>query len=135
MEKAAKNAIPEGVEKVLCQVTLSGVVTPQLRKIGAARASEYKLVCADGSAYFLVADAKWRRVLSQLSWLEVRVVGLLNPSNRSLIPEKVLPKGPKGERGNAGVALTGVGDLLKNFTKTAGDLAFVSAAVWALIAI
>jgi len=28
-------------------------------------------------------------------WLEVKVIGLLNPVNSALIPEKILPKGPK----------------------------------------
>jgi hypothetical protein len=85
-------------ENVLKPVTLSGVLTPESQSIGNDKASNYKLISYGGIEYFIVADAEWREVLSQYSWEEVKVIGLLNLSNMTLIPQKIYPKGPTGEK-------------------------------------
>ena len=84
-------------ENVLTPVTLSGVVEPWAENMSGGRASDYKLISTSGLEYFIVADDEWREVLSTYCWQEVRVIGLLNASNMTLIAQKVYPKGPKGE--------------------------------------
>jgi len=84
-------------ENILSPVTLSGVVAPWEEGLCAGRTSDYKLISNSGLEYFIVADNEWRQVLSTYCWQEVRVIGLLNASNMTLIAQKVYPKGPKGE--------------------------------------
>ncbi|MGZ3691070.1 MAG: hypothetical protein ACXVAX_06190 [Pseudobdellovibrio sp.] len=84
-------------ENNLTAVTLSGVVTPWRQKLISGAISDYKLVSHSGLEYFIVADSEWREVLSTFCWQEVNVIGLLNVSNMTLIPQKVFPKGPESE--------------------------------------
>lgn len=85
-------------ENIFTPVTLSGVVVPWIQELSDGRESAYKLVCSSGAEYYIVADSEWRSVLSCYSWDEVKVKGLLNIANMTLIPQKVFPKGPTGER-------------------------------------
>ncbi len=84
-------------ENILTPVTLSGVVAPWTESLSGARTSDYKLISNNGLEYFIVANREWREVLSTYCWEEVRVIGLLNIANMTLIPQKVYPKGPTGE--------------------------------------
>ena len=79
-------------------VILSGVVVPWIDDPRNGRDSDYKLVCASGTEYFMVTDPERRSLLSYFSWEEVKVKGLLNPANMTLIPQNIFPKGPAGER-------------------------------------
>lgn len=88
------------VENILTPVKLSGVVVPWLKALSGGRESEFKLVCSSGLEYFFVADAEWKEILAQYCWNDVKVVGLLNVTNMTLIPQKVFPKGPRGEMEN-----------------------------------
>lgn len=120
-------------ENVLTPVTLSGVVVPWNRAVSSTRSSEYKLVCTSGLEYFLVANDEWRGVLSWYSWEEVKVVGLLNAANLTLIPQKVFPKGPKGEKENViDLALWKGREAVKKIAKNMNDLVLVPAAVLAV---
>jgi hypothetical protein len=85
------------LENVLTPIKLSGVVEPWYKSLTGGRTSEFKLVCSSGLEYFFIADPDWRDILSQYCWNEVKVVGLLNVSNMTLIPQKVFPKGPRGQ--------------------------------------
>jgi hypothetical protein len=87
-------------ENILTPVNLTGVVIPWLTAPRGRRESEFKLVCSSGLEYFFVADPEWKDVLSQYRWEEVKVVGLLNIFNMTLIPQKVFPKGPRGDAEN-----------------------------------
>jgi hypothetical protein len=126
-------------EKILTPVTLSGVVTPWSQVLAGGRSVDYKLVTNGGLEYFIVADSEWRGVLSMYCWEEVKVIGLLNVSNMTLIPQKVYPKGPTGEKEK-------VIDLaewkseefvrkVKKMVKTVSDLVLVPAAVMAVMAL
>lgn len=120
-------------ENVLTPVTLSGVVVPWDKQVSATRNSEYKLVCTSGLEYFLVVNEEWRGVLSWYSWEEVKVVGLLNASNSTLIPQRVFPRGPKGEKENViDLALWKSREAVKKITKNVNDLVLVPAAVLAV---
>ncbi len=85
-------------ENTLTPVTLSGVVVPWDKTMSSSQNSDYKLVCTSGIEYFLVANYEWRRVLSFHIWCEVKVAGLLNAANLTLIPQMVFPRGPKGQK-------------------------------------
>lgn len=120
-------------ENVLTPVTLSGVVVPWDKEVSATRNSEYKLVCTSGLEYFLVVNDEWRGVLSWYSWEEVKIVGLLNASNSTLIPQRVFPRGPKGEKENViDIALWKSREAIKKITKNVNDLVLVPAAVLAV---
>lgn len=120
-------------ENVLTPVMLSGVVVPWDKKVSTTQNSEYKLVCTSGLEYFLVANDEWRSVLSWYSWKEVKIVGLLNTANLTLIPQRVFPKGPKGEKENViDLALWKSREAIKKITKNVNDLVLVPAAVLAV---
>lgn len=85
------------VENVLTPVKLSGQLLPWSILQNGNKESEYKLVCSSGLEYYIVADSKWNEVLEKLCLQEVRVVGLLNARNMTLIPQKIFPKGPSGD--------------------------------------
>ncbi len=85
-------------ENILTPVSLSGVISPWIENLGVAHTSDYKLISYNGLEYFIVADPEWREILSTYCWEEVKVIGLLNISNMTLIPQKVYPKGPSGEK-------------------------------------
>lgn len=74
----------------LVPVTLSGVIVP--------RDSEFGLACVNGVEYAIVTDDQWRSVLSHYCWKDVRFKGLLNPSKMTVVPQRIFPKGPTGER-------------------------------------
>ena len=120
-------------ENVLKPVTLSGVVVPWDKELSPTRNSEYKLVCTSGLEYFIVANDEWRGVLSWYSWEDVNIVGLLNSTNLTLIPQRVFPKGPKGEKENViELALWKSRKAIKKITKNVNDLVLIPAAVLAV---
>ena len=84
-------------ENILTPVKLSGHLLPWSPLNNNGNSSEYKLVCSSGLEYFIVADANWLEVLERLCYQDVRVIGLLNVANMTLIPQKIFPKGPNGE--------------------------------------
>ena len=117
----------------LTPVTLSGVIVPWNKEVSTTRNSEYKLVCKSGLEYFFVANDEWRRVLSCYRWEEVKVVGLLNTANLTLIPQIVFPKGTKGEKENViDLALWKSRQAIKKIAKNMNELVFVPAAVLAV---
>ncbi len=119
---------------VLTPVTLSGVVVPWIKTLSDGRDSDYKLVCSSGVEYFIVADNEWRSVLSSYSWDEVKVKGLLNISNMTLIPQKVFPKGPTGEKESAiDLANWKQRDFTKKVIKKINDLVLIPAAALSVI--
>ena len=85
-------------ENQLVPIKLSGVVIPWERNLDDGADSNFKLVCSSGLEYYFVEDEEWSNVLRWYSWEDVKVIGLLNTSDLTLIPQKVYPKGPTGER-------------------------------------
>jgi hypothetical protein len=120
-------------ENSLTPVTLSGVVAPWTEDLKVGRTSDYKLISNSGLEYFIVADDEWREVLSTYCWEEVRVIGLLNVSNMTLIPQKVYPKGPTGEN-VIDLASWKRREFVKKAVQKINDLVVIPAAVWAVMA-
>ena len=81
---------------VLAPVNLMGVVLPCTKILSDGSESEYKFACSSGCEYYFTKDPEWEDILSQYCWEEVKVIGLLNLSNMTLIPQKIVPKGPRG---------------------------------------
>lgn len=79
-------------ENRLTPVTLSGVVVPC--ELG------FKLACSKAIEYSLEADPEWEEILATYVWEEVKVKGLLNLNNMTVVLQRVFPKGPSGDRGN-----------------------------------
>jgi len=130
-----KKSKKEGyVENILTPVTLSGVVVPWKKRVRGNQESSYKLVCSTGAEYFILADSEFKGVLSWYCWDEVRVVGLLNLANMTLIPQKVFPKGPRGEMENVIDLFAFKGrNFIKKMTKNINDLVLVPAALLAVM--
>ena len=121
-------------ESVLTPVNLTGVIVPWIKALSGGRESEFKLVCSSGLEFFFLTDSEWKDVLSNYSWEEVRVVGLLNRSNMTLIPQKVFPKGPREEMENVIDLASWKGrDLIKKLVKNVSDLVVVPGFVFAVM--
>lgn len=119
-------------ENILTPVSLSGVVAPWSKNLGDGATSDYKLVSYSGIEYFIVADGEWREVLPTYCWQEVKVIGLLNVSNMTLIPQKIHPKGPEGENVIDLVSWKSE-ELVKKLVKNVKDKAVIPAAVLAVL--
>lgn len=117
------------VENILTPVSLSGLVIPWSQPLSSGRDSDFKLVCSSGLEYFIVAsESEWRDVLSWYSWEEVKVIGLLNVSNMTIIPQKVFPKGPTGKKENLiDLAAWKSRRLVKKLVKNVNGLVFIPA--------
>lgn len=112
-------------EKQLTPVSLSGVLVPS---------SDYKLVSLSGFEYFIVADSQWEEVLPQYCWKEVKVIGLFNIANRTVIPQKIFPKGPTGEKENIiNIPIWKNRKLAKKLVAHLSELVLVPAAICALM--
>lgn len=123
------------VENILTPISLSGVVIPWSKALSGGRNSDFKLVCSSGLEYFIVADSEWRDVLSWYSWEEVKVIGLLNVSNMTIIPQNVFPKRPTGEKENVIDLVTWKSrEFVKKLVKNVNDLVLIPAAVCAVMA-
>jgi hypothetical protein len=110
------------VENILTPVKLSGVIVPWTKYFSGGRESEFKLVCSSGLEYFFVADTEWKDILTHSCWDNVKVIGLLNISNMTLIPQKVFPKGPRGEMENIIDMVTWKGrKIFKNLINSIND--------------
>ena len=141
LEGAKKISHPLGkpaqryVENILTPISLSGVVIPWSKELREGQNSDFKLVCSSGLEYFIVADSEWRDILSWYSWEEVKVIGLLNVSNMTIIPQKVFPKGPTGEKENViDLAAWKSREFVKKLVKNVNDLVLIPAAVCAVMA-
>lgn len=123
------------VENVLTPVSLSGIVVPWSKAFVGGRNSDFKLTCSSGLDYFIVADSEWREVLSWYQWEKVNVIGLLNVSNMTVIPQKVFPNGPAGDKENViDLAAWKYRKFLKKLVKHVNELVLVPAALCALMA-
>lgn len=87
-------------ENIFAPVSLSGFVVPWAKTMSVGMESEFKLVCSSGQEYFFVVDDEWKQVLILHCWNEVKVKGLLNIVDLTIIPQKIFPKGPRGELEN-----------------------------------
>jgi hypothetical protein len=123
------------VENVLIPVNLAGVVVPWSKSIGREGESQFKLVCTNGREYFFVPDPEWNEVLSGYSWDWVKVIGLLNIQNATIIPQKVYPKYPHEKIKNViQIADRRGRSLLKKVVKNLNDFVVIPIAVWAMLA-
>lgn len=97
--KFPRSELARGFSKnQIVPIKISGVLIPWERNLDDGADSNFKLVCSSGLEYYFVADEEWSNVLRWYSWEDVKVIGLLNTSDLTLIPQKVYPKGPTGER-------------------------------------
>ncbi len=87
-------------ENVLAPMSLTGIVVPRIRLLNRNQDSSFKLACFSGAEYDIITDSEWQEVLQRYRWEEVKIVGLLNLADLTLIPQKVFPKGPRGETEN-----------------------------------
>lgn len=84
-------------ENKLTPVRLTGVLAPWHETLRPGAKGDYKLISYGGSEYFIIADPQWREILRNYCWQDIKVIGLLNAANMTLIPQKVFPRGPSGE--------------------------------------
>lgn len=115
-------------------VTLFGVIVPWSQDFGEGRASDFKLTCASGAEFFILADENWRPVLTRHCWEDVKVIGLLNMSNMTLVPRKIFPKGSPGKTENViDIHAWKAREAVKKLGKSVAELVLVYAAVFAVM--
>ncbi|MGZ3745058.1 MAG: hypothetical protein ACXWRE_08855 [Pseudobdellovibrionaceae bacterium] len=128
-------ASERGNENILTPVNLPGTVVPWSKALSNGRESDFKLMGPDGPEYFIVADAEWRGILSFYCWEEVQVIGFVNRTNRTLIPQKIFLKGQRGEvESILDLTLEKNRELRKKLIRNLNDLILIPAAVWAMLA-
>ncbi len=111
-------------ENTLTPIKISGVIIPSVKTLAAGQVSDYKVVCSSGLEYFIIANSEWRKILSCYRREEVKIVGLLNSSDMSIIPQKIFPKGPSWDRR----------DFVRELVKKGNDLGLIPAAARQLAA-
>ncbi len=117
-------------ENILTPVNLTGVIMPWIKEMSGERDSEFKLVCPSGLEYFFIADSEWKNILARYNWNQVKVIGLLNVSNMTLIPQKVIPTNPPAEMENViDLAHWKGRNLIKKLVKNMNDLVVAPTAV------
>ncbi len=122
-------------ETISTPVTISGVVIPWKKIFSREKKSEYNLVCPSGVSYLIVADSEWRDILSEYTWQQVKVKGLLNVSKMTILPENILPNGPNGETENViDIAEWKKPKPAHKRAQSLNDCVFIPAAVWTIIA-
>lgn len=114
----------------LTPVNLSGVVVPWSKSFSINKESEFKIVCSSSLEYFIIADSEWKDVFARYCWDKVKVVGLLNINNMTLIPQKVIPNRPQSEMDNViDFAAWKARKLVKKLIKNINDSVVVPVAV------
>ena len=130
----------KGIEKSyrenrLSPITISGVIVPWEKTLSDGSHSEYKLACGNGTEYLIVENSEVRNILPLYCWKEVKIVGLLNKSNMTLIPQKVFPRGPDGESSNViDFSLWKNQNLRRKVLNKINELVVIPAAVFAVLA-
>ena len=118
----------------LTPVSLTGLIVPWSKRVGRTGTSDYKLVCSSGLEYFIITDHEWREVLANHSWDQVTVIGKLNLTDMSVLPEKILPKGPNEKRGDViDLAARKGRPFVQKLVKNLNDLVLVPAVICAMI--
>ena len=122
-------------ENRLSPITISGFIVPLEKTLSDGICSKYKLACGNGSECFIIENSEVRDVLSLYCWKEVKIVGLLNKSNMTLIPQKVFPQGPGGEWSNViDFSLWKDQNFKRKLLNKINELVVVPAAVFAVLA-
>lgn len=122
-------------ENVLTPITLSGIVTLWNLNVDYGEISDYKLISYSGLEYFIIANSEWRRILSKHRGEQVKLIGLLNISNMTLIPQKIFPKDPSGKKENIiDIAAWKSNEQLAKIAKNVNDFILVPAAILAVLA-
>jgi hypothetical protein len=124
-------------KNLLTPVTFSGVLIPWSQILPDGKVSEHQLITSHGLEYWILEDSEWKEILHQHCWKEVKIVGLLNASQTTLIPQRIYLKGPAGEAEKLiDLADWKRQELLKQWKKklkTFNDLVLIPAAVMALM--
>jgi hypothetical protein len=112
------------LENRLKPVTLSGLLLP---------IPQPTLVTPHGTEYPLIAEGERGKEIHRHAWEQVTVIGLLNTGNLTVLPQKVLPKGPKGNEELIPTSLvTNSRQRLKTAIQNFSELVLVPAALVAL---
>lgn len=140
MKQFANLSEMKGIEKRyrknrLSPITISGVIVPWEKTLSDTSRSEYKLACGNGTEYLILENSEVRDVLPLYRWREVKIVGLLNKSDMTLIPQKVFPQGPDGESSNViDFSLWKNQNFKRKVLNKINELVVIPAAVFAVLA-
>ena len=122
-------------EHFLAPVTVVGVILPSEIPSDDNEKMHFKLSCATGQEYQILESSKMRNLLSLYCWKEVKVVGLIDRAQMTLIPQKVIPKGPDGESSNLiDLSFWKNHNLKRKVITAVNDLVVIPAAVFTLLA-
>ena len=85
-EHPLKKHLPE--KDVFCTpIAIRGVLVPWDEKIDSNENSDFKVITSSGTEYFLLTNHDWKLVCNEFSWRNVRLKGMLNIKNMTVVPE------------------------------------------------
>lgn len=92
-----QSALPE--KDVFCTpIAVRGVLVPWDEKVDVNESSDFKVITSSGTEYFLLTNHDWKLVCNELSWRNVRLIGLLNIKNMTVVPEEITTDDPEGNK-------------------------------------
>ena len=131
----AKALEKNNLEHILSPINTTGTLVPWIKVLEDGSSSEFKLVGHDGREYFVMSTSNVKESLPQYAWKEVKVIGVLNQSNRNLFPQKIFPKNSNDETNNIiNWEITKRRNLIKNVAKKVNELVIIPIAVLAVLA-
>ena len=122
------------IENIFISISLTGKIIPWKKILRGGRKSEFKLVCSNSLDYFFEENSEWHDTLQKYCHQEVCVIGLLNLSDRIIVPQRIFPKGALEDNENViDLALWRSRKIAKKLMKNVNDLILIPAAVCAVM--
>ena len=77
-------------------IAVRGVLVPWDEEVDVNENSDFKVIASSGTEYFLLTSHDWKLVCNEFSWRNVRLKGLLNIKNMTVVPEEITTDDPEG---------------------------------------
>lgn len=91
------SALPE--KDVFCTpIAVRGILVPWDEEVDVNESIDFKVITSSGTEYFLLTNHDWKLVCSEFSWRNVRLRGLLNIKNMTVVPEEITTDDPEGSK-------------------------------------
>jgi hypothetical protein len=124
----------KNLDNVLTSASLLGTIE-QYIKILHDGPPEFKLVCPDGNEYLIIPTSSLKESLQQYSGKKVKVFGMLNRSNNTLLLQKIFIKDLNEDQNNMiDLQVYKRRQLLKKIARTVNELVIIPIAVLAVLA-
>lgn len=91
------SALPEK-DVFYTPIAVRGVLVPWDEEVDVNESSDFKVITSSGTEYFLLTNHDWKLVCNEFSWRNVRLKGLLNIKNMTVVPEEITTDDPEGSK-------------------------------------